>query len=79
LASFLLANNWLIRLKHPSKKALFSFPILFSSLKDVQKTPDFIHYKPMGPDLQNLNFLTRNKVKARTPRNNYVKIQVLQV
>jgi hypothetical protein len=32
-----------------------------------------------GVRLAKLEFLTRNKVKARTPRNNYVKIQVLHV
>ncbi len=30
-----------------------------------------------GVEPAKLKFLTRNKVKARTPRNNYVKIQVL--
>ncbi len=32
-----------------------------------------------GVSLAKLEFLTRNKVKARTPRNNYVKIQVSHV
>jgi hypothetical protein len=72
LGSFLLANNWLIRLKHLSKKTLFSFPILFSSLKDVQKTPNFIHYKPMGPDLQNLlmgTFPIKTSFASLTPND----------
>ena len=31
-----------------------------------------------GVRLTKLEFLTINKVKAKTPRNNHVKIQVLQ-
>jgi len=32
-----------------------------------------------GVKLAKLEFLIKNKVKAKTPRNNYVKIRVLHV
>jgi hypothetical protein len=47
LASFLLANNWKVGLKHKAKKTLSSFLSFFSSFKLAQEKPNFIHYKPI--------------------------------